>query len=201
MKYSMKVTYSKKVKRITLQRFLCTKIIYEVDEVTLTDILTLYDNLIHLQQLSDSNKEFRKKFGIALEALSKCLKNFRIRDSKNMLKTVKKLSIQLRQIPEDFMYPKRNLRTIEPKIRNLYQLQKSKPSGIPLSQTKPKAYIGKGYTDKGTARNPAKDGSPTWQEVASHRGQLHEQEKSDRSRKNSNRPSFKEYVKQLSSGK
>jgi hypothetical protein len=29
----------------------------------------------------------------------------------------------------------------------------------------PKLYIGKGYTDKGTARNPALDGSPPWQEV------------------------------------
>lgn len=30
----------------------------------------------------------------------------------------------------------------------------------------PKAYIGKGYGDKGTARKPELDGSPSWQEVS-----------------------------------
>jgi hypothetical protein len=36
----------------------------------------------------------------------------------------------------------------------------------------PKRIIGIGYRDKGTARDPAIDGSPSWQEVASQAGQL-----------------------------
>jgi len=39
--------------------------------------------------------------------------------------------------------------------------------GAKTANKKAKAYIAKGYTDKGTAKEPAIDGSPAWQEVAS----------------------------------
>lgn len=51
-------------------------------------------------------------------------------------------------------------------MKSYFSVHPMKSQGIPLKEIKPKGYIGKGYTDKGTARNPAKDGSPSWQEVA-----------------------------------
>jgi len=168
----LRVYYSKKVKRVTLQRYLVSKIAYFPNETTLADVTTLYDNLLHLQDLSEKNKDFKNKFGKDLESLAKILKSYKF--NSNGLKTIVKLSKDFKSQLENFLYPKRNLPSVQKHVSNKYQLEGYKPLGIPTSQLKPKAYVGKGYTDKGTVRDPSYDGSPTWQEVANHRGKIYE---------------------------
>jgi len=168
----LRVYYSKKVKRVTLQRYLVTKIAYFPEDATLVDVTTLYDNLLHLQDLSEKNEDFKKKFGKDLESLAIILKEFSF--TSNSLRTITKMSKKFKLHLDKFIYPKRNLTSVQKHVRNKYQLEGHKPLGIPTSQTKPKAYIGKGYTDKGTARDPSYDGSPSWQEVANHRGKIYE---------------------------
>lgn len=160
------IVYSKKTKRVTLQRYLSSKIAFFPEDTTFSDILVLYDNLLWLQDKSIKDPQFREKFGIALEALAKLLKGTKISE-KTVSKTVRKLSKQFKDKLEGFLYPKRNVKQIGTRARKSFRLQIPKQPGTKNSELPPKQYIGRGYDDKGTARDSAKDGSPSWQEVAS----------------------------------
>lgn len=45
-------------------------------------------------------------------------------------------------------------------------------NSLPTQNVKPKRFMGVGYRDKGHRRNKAVDGTPAWQEVASHFSEL-----------------------------
>lgn len=159
------LAYSRNVKRVTLQRFLVTKIAYFKEEVTFQDALVLYDNLLWLQDKCEQDEAFCSKFGSDLESLAKHLKSLRFNE-RAFPKTIEKLSSKLRVELKGFLYPKRNYLQIQNRLRNAYQFRNYKALGKPIDQLPPKTYIGKGYRDKGTARDPGRDGSPSWQEVA-----------------------------------
>lgn len=125
----------------------------------------MYDNFLHIQDLASKNENFRIKFGEDLESLAKILKGFRVA-SKTTELDVQKLGEQMKSKLTKFHLPERNLSTVEKHVKSYYSLHPMKSLGRPVKELPPKAYVGKGYTDKGTARNPAKDGSPSWQEVA-----------------------------------
>lgn len=158
--------YTKQVKRITLERALVSKIVYFPEEVNREDILIIYDNLLYIQDLASKDENFRKKFGQSLEVLSKILKGFRL-TSKTSLGNVRKLSEQLREGLQGFYFPQRNARTELGKASKMFRITSFIPSGKLKKSLPPKAYIGKGYADSGTAKKPAYDASPSWQEVAS----------------------------------
>lgn len=65
----------------------------------------------------------------------------------------------------NFILPERNLSTVWIHVQKMYFFSHSTSSGRDIKRLPPKQYIGKGYTDKGTARNPAIDGSQPWQEI------------------------------------
>lgn len=52
------------------------------------------------------------------------------------------------------------------KFSGTYTPRYQRPLGTPNKLLPPKAYIGKGYGDKGTAQKPELDASPSWQDVA-----------------------------------
>lgn len=158
------IRYSKQVKRITLQRWLVTKLRYNPGSVSLLEVLTLYDNLLHLQELSSRDPNFCEKFGSSLEDLALILKKFRISE-KDILGTCKKLSREL-AVLEGFHYPERNLVSVGNHLKEKFRLIRKSGLGTETCRLPQKAYIGKGYTDKGTAKQPQIDGSPSWQEVA-----------------------------------
>lgn len=160
------IKFSKKAKRVTLARYLCGKVIFRPDKVTREDLLVMYDNFLHIQDLAKQNENFRNKFGEDLESLARILKGFRVASKTSGL-DVAKLGAQMKEKLSKFYYPERNLSGIESRIQSYYSLHPMRSLGKPVKELPPKAYIGKGYTDKGTARNPAYDGSPTWQEIAS----------------------------------
>lgn len=125
----------------------------------------MYDNLLHCQDIALKNENFIRKFGSALEVLTKILKSFQF-SSKTDKKSIRKLGQILQENLEGFFLPKRNTLTELEKLKDSYNIKPYRSLGTPVSELPPKAYIGKGYTDQGTAKEPAIDGSPSWQEVA-----------------------------------
>ena len=161
---SIRLRYTKKVKYITLVRFLTGKICFDPERVQRIDILLIYDSMLVLQDLVEKDENFKVKFGSDLESLAKILKSFKLHPKTKIL-DVKKLGNQIEKEIPNFVLPKRNLSTIWKFVEKMYFFSPSTTTGVELKRLPPKQYIGKGYTDKGTARNPALDGSPSWQEV------------------------------------
>lgn len=153
------------VKRITLQRVICSKIAWR-GEVTLEEIHVLFQNQLWLEQKCLTDGQFEKKFGRSLEDLSVFLKQANL--SRGLTEgAVGLLGVKLKTLT-DFILPSRNLGQMELLIGKSFYTRPYKESGIPTKQLPPKKVIGRGYRDHGTARNSAVDGSPKWQEVASH---------------------------------
>lgn len=161
---SIRLRYTKKVKYITLVRFLTGKICFDSERVQRIDLLLIYDSMLILQDLVEKDENFKVKFGSDLESLAKILKSFKLHPKTKVL-DVKKLGNQIEKEVPNFILPKRNLSTIWKYVEKMYFFSPSTSSGVELKRLPPKLYLGKGYTDKGTARNPALDGSPSWQEV------------------------------------
>jgi hypothetical protein len=159
-----RVSYSKKLRRVTLQRYLASKIVYHPEKVTYSDILVLYDNLLSLQDLAQRDPGFQEKFGIALEAIAVILKGHRFSE-RTMSTGVSKLQKEFRDQLQGFTLPERNLQGTERHLRGHYQVLAYRESGKPNSEIPPKPYIGVGYNDKGHYTDQAYDGSPHWTEV------------------------------------
>jgi hypothetical protein len=162
----VRILYKRGIRRITLQRLICSRLCQKGTKSTLDEILVLYDNLLHLETLSLRDKGFRKRFGKNLESLSILLSNSRISENlthtkmKNFIKTMRKV------LTKDWFIPDRNIPLVEYHLRLAFKITPTKLPGVPQRQLPPKRWIGVGYRDKGTLRNQAKDGSPSWQEVA-----------------------------------
>jgi len=161
------VFYAKSIKKITLQRVLCSKIAFEVDKVVWTEVLVLYDNMLWCQDESSRNKTFQQTFGDDLERLTLLLKagNFTQTNFKTNLKA---LSRRIQEQLPNFLIPHRNLSTVEKHIVGKYSVRPTKESGVPTRELPPVKVIGRGYRDKGTYRDTAWDGSPGWKEVATY---------------------------------
>jgi hypothetical protein len=144
---------------------LCSRLVFRQKEVTFDEILVLYDNLLYLQLISDRNIQFREKFANSLEELTKILKKKTL-NPRNFERQCKRISIEIKQNLDNFLIPQRNLKKTELHLRDSYKIFPTKMPGIERRKVKPKIFIGVGYRDKGALRDKAKDGSPSWQEVA-----------------------------------
>lgn len=165
---AMRVSYASTLRRITLERYLITKILYLIGEVTFKDILVLYDNFIWCEDKCKKDPGFQKKFGTDLLILAKILKETRF-SYQNFPHTLKILSVKLQILHESFAFPRRNLQGIEIHVRGKFHVVMHRESGVPRNQIPPKPYIGVGYRDKGSKRDKSIDGSPSWQEVVIRR--------------------------------
>lgn len=161
---SVKVTYARTVRRITLERLLVSLVVHTPERVSFSDILVLYDNLLWCQDKAEKDPKFQEKYGKTLEVLTKTLRNFRFSPSSFSL-TLNKLSRELRTI-EGFLIPMRNLEGVRNHFLGKIHLVPTRSAGIDNRYLPPPTFIGKGYRDKGTLRDLAKDGSPRWQEIA-----------------------------------
>lgn len=173
--HSAQIRYTKKAKFITLSRFLVSKLVFQPDRVERIDILMMYESTLVLQDLALKQEGFRQKFGSSLEELSKILKSFTLKPKTTNF-DVRKLGSQIKEKIPSYLIPERNLKQVYSFVRTMYYVTKYTPSGVLNKLLPPKAYIGKGYTDKGTARDPAFDGSPSWQAVAQFYGANEEYE-------------------------
>jgi len=159
-----RVSYSKRIRRITLQRFIVSKIVHHPERVTYAEVLVLYDNILALQDLAIKDPGFREKFGEALEALAAILKNLRFSVTR-FPSGVRKLSAEFAAQLQGFILPERNLQGTERHLKGHFHVLAYKESGIPNREIPPKPYIGVGYNDKGHYQDVAVDGSPHWTEV------------------------------------
>jgi hypothetical protein len=163
---SISVVIGKSVKRISLQRYIVTKICLELEKISSRDIFTLYQNQIWLQDKCYREAEFSRKFGIPLEGLSMILKNLNLSTDFQTSKLValrNRIKVEL----EDFIIPTRNYQSFKGRFEGTFHLIFSKPQGIPTKDLPPVRYIGVGYKDKGSASKPEFDGSPNWKDIAS----------------------------------
>lgn len=159
------VSYSKRLKKVTLLRFLCSQIVYEVEKVGQLEVIALYDTLLWAQTKAQKDRQFRKIFGKNLELLAKILKNCRTSKSVGYMSLAKKLRRELIQLTE-FLFPPRNFSTVKKRMSGNFHLIKAKQPGLEKKFLPPTKYLGKGYGDKGTLKNDARDGNPSWQEIA-----------------------------------
>jgi len=159
------VQIRKGTKRITLQRFLVSKIAYGRD-FSLTELAALFHNQLWLQAKCQTDLHFKEKFGKSLEELAKILKecNFSRGLQPSAIKSVRTKVLAQEW---DFLIPQRNLPNLEVQMRNSVYTKWRKPQGVEISKLPPKKHIGRGYRDHGTAPKPELDGSPSWQEVGS----------------------------------
>lgn len=157
------VVVKKGVKRVSLQRGICTLICYS--DVDLKTIHVLFQNQLWLETKVSLDKQFAEKYGKSVLTLSEILKQTNLSRGLSvgaMINLKKKIVMNL----DAFIYPSRNLDQISSLVKSSFRVRSYKEQGIPTKEIPPKAFIGIGYRDKGTARNPAEDGSPSWQEVA-----------------------------------
>jgi len=163
---SISVVIGKSVKRISLQRFIVSKIVYETEKISSRDVFTLYQNQIWLQDKVYREKEFKSKFGKSLEDLAIILKNLNFSHNFSQDK-LKNLKSRIKTELDDFLIPSRNYQSFKTRFEGVYHIIFSKPQGIPTKNLPPVRYIGVGYKDKGSASKPEFDGSPNWKEIAS----------------------------------
>jgi len=169
--------YSKHLKKVTLQRYIVSKLYYakqsdiKTKRITVRHIVVLYDNLLYLQDMALRNPSFHEKFGYSLLRITKILKKLKISKMTDLKTIILRLRAMIRQdkrLSDDFVYPERNISSIGVKVEHLFDVKSSlTPLGKKKSTLKQKQILGKGYTDKGTSRKPHLDGSPSWQEIAS----------------------------------
>jgi len=146
--------------------------------------LTLYDNHVWLLEKCRIDPQFRKKFIADLESVSEVLKKTKV-NSSNLTIFLTQLKTKLK-VSVDYLIPQRNILGVEKHFRGHFHVQPHRPSGVPNNRIPPKPYIGIGYKDKGHRTDPALDGSPGWEEVASHHSEL-ERRKDEQEEENSSR--------------
>jgi len=152
-------------KRITLQRFLISKIAYGKD-FSQIELAALFHNQLWLQTKCLTDVHFKEKFGKSLEELTKILKECNF--SRGLQpRAIESVRTKVLALEWDFLFPQRNLPNLEAQLRNSIYTKWRKPQGVELSKLPPKKHIGRGYRDHGTAPSPEIDGSPSWQEVGS----------------------------------
>jgi hypothetical protein len=169
---SQELRINPKAKRVYLHRFILCKFVFFREELDLRDLCLLFENQLWLEKKCQSDPEFLTKFGKPLEGLSDLMKKFNLKTGttdRAIDRFANKVKINLPEL----VLPKRNYKQAFSKCNGLFTLQDSKRLGKPKNTVPQPVRLGKGYRDKGSARDLAKDGSPSWQEVATHRGPIY----------------------------
>lgn len=136
-------------------------------DIDIEILSVLFQNQLWLERKCSFDDMFQKKYGSAVFALSQILKETNL--SRGLTPgAVGSMKKKIKEDLVDFIYPVRNLQQIELLVLNSFLSKSYKPQGISTKLLPQKRFIGIGYRDKGTARKPEIDGSPSWQEVASH---------------------------------
>jgi hypothetical protein len=150
------------IKKVSLSRFVVSKFAYQPNKIEGRDVLCLYTNQLWLESQCQRDVKFEQKFGEDVRRLSKLLSTTDLSTRTGAIAFGNKVQTLI----PSFMVPERNYSQWKSRFAGVYEYVKPKPLGVPNSQIPPEPYIGIGYRDKGTAKDPAVDGSPSWQEVA-----------------------------------
>lgn len=162
----VRVSYDRKIRRITLQRYLLSKLCHDPESMTWKDLVVLYDNQLWCEEKARHDPLFQDKHREHLSAISASLKETRFSFAR-IQQNIERLSTSLVSKLHGFIFPVRNMTQLERHLKGRTHLLPPKSLGTDVKKLPPPRYIGVGYKDKGTARDPAWDGSPRWQDVAS----------------------------------
>jgi len=167
-----KVKFRKGTKQITLLRFLVAKTVFDSNGLGIESLLTI--NELYLNQIKKASLDrvFSDKYSLWLNTIGSFIerlnqeKSFPIRVDKKQLDVVEKLLKPF--LPSERAYrgyqkDDRIVRSFSVSFRNHI---------VPPNKRVSARYIGVGYRDKGSRRQPELDGSPSWQEVSMSRTQL-----------------------------
>lgn len=160
--------FKKKFAKTDLQKFLVSKILYDLPNFELKDLAAMFFNQIELEEQFRKGKDKSiEEWREDLSTLSKLLKEFNFSNNlsdRGVINFAKRLASQKFT---KLVVQKRNYQDWKKKIDDSFEFVEVKNPIPKKPKEEPKAYIGKGYTDKGNAKNPATHGSPKWQDVAS----------------------------------
>ena len=193
METTTQILISKKVKRVSLQRYLWSRIAFE-KEATFRILGALMINQLWLEHKAGTDAEFRNKFGRVLETSSSLLKELNLSSGFSTSAT-KRLSKRIQTELEGFLVPKRNYPQWKQRFDSSVVLVRPKSLGVPNKTLKPKRFIGLGYGDKGTAKKPELDGSHSWQVVAQSNQVLRREFNEELDNARDKTKSFKERLK------
>jgi len=158
------VRYKAGTKQMTLYRNLLAKVCYEQGGVSLEEILVLFDLAQKVEEKRRQDRAFDEKYGdwlitsyAFISDLNPQVFPFYYKGNREVAEESLKPFLPSRQAY--FGWIKNPVRSTpaEIRLRNPLKPQKALP---------PKRYIGVGYKDKGNRRDPAINGSPSWQDVA-----------------------------------
>lgn len=174
------VVISKKVKRVSLQRYLWSRILYG-DNVTFRILAALMINQLWMERKCSSDLEFKKKFARWTSLSADLIKELNL--SRGLTnRSLRTLTNRIQTELEGFVFPKRNYPQMKSKLDSSVLLKANNSLGVLKKKLPPEKFIGKGYRDKGTAKNTAVDGSPSWQDVAQSNRNLDQELKEARKR-------------------
>jgi hypothetical protein len=171
LKFSNLVKIGKRTKRVSLQRFLCTKVVLEPGRINEADMTCLFENQLWLERKCFKDRNFFEKYKDKVFTLSKILKEVDLRGF-NQSSSLKRFSEKLQSSLDDFLVPARNYGQWKSRFSGCFQfnpltLNKELGDFYLTKKLPPKRSMGIGYRDKGSRRNLAIDGSPDWREVSS----------------------------------
>lgn len=161
----MNVLEVKVFKEITVIRYLLSKLFFIEEKFSLEESVVLFVAFEKLNLKMASDQALKSKYGneiFMFRSVFQSLESMVGIDPKIRLEKLHKVYYGVFHKGHKFL-SKRNYFSIRGQIQKFFKARilTRFPKVIP-----PKAYIAKGYGDQGTAKNPAADGSPSWQEVA-----------------------------------
>jgi len=156
--YTMKI--KKGTNRIVLVKFLLGKLVFSVEGLNIEEYLLLYHLFFELTEIKD--RIFHEKYKNNLIGLSKLLsemnsiKCFPVHPTERATREILRITQGFIPTPREYfgLAGQRD-------IRNCFRLILN--DTIVPQKLPPKRFIGVGYKDKGTCRDPAFDGTPGWQ--------------------------------------
>lgn len=154
---------------LTLARFILSKARYHGDQVTTTDQIILNLVWLDIEALTKIDNNFNIKNGQVVSEIALLLVQFNQEKKEGVFseipyvqttKEFEKLRSPALMSPRAFLGLEK-----DPQFQRIYSFAvRERYLTTPFT---PSRFIGVGYKDKGSRRIPSKDGSPTWQEVAS----------------------------------
>jgi len=172
-----KVKIKKGLKHKTLFRFLLAKLMYEENGLHLDEYVVLFSLYSDLAGLED--KGFRAKYDDWFNRHFKFFSELSLATSFPVRLNRENVDEHLLKQMSPLLPSKQAYFGLKGQrnIRSGFEIQLNRH--LPPVRVRPKAYIGVGYRDKGTRRDLAKDGSPSWQEVSSHNFELERRAEED----------------------
>jgi hypothetical protein len=159
-----KVVYKTGTKQVTLYRNLLARVCYEQGGINLDDIIVLYDLAQKMEEKRQKDKAFDEKYGAWLitrfdfiATLSPQVFPFTYKGNRQEAEEALRPFLPSRQAYFGWVNNPVRSSPVEIRLRNPLAPPKALPQ---------KRFIGVGYRDKGNRRDPAQDGSPSWQQVA-----------------------------------